>query len=71
MPPICTVSPRMPDVRLVGLHDPNPQIVAHRAAAVGNPPIFTDYAQMLGETHPDFVLQAYEIAGQPYGMGHC
>ena len=47
---------RMPDVQLVGLHDPNPQIAAHRAAAVGNPPIFTDYAQMLGETHPDFVL---------------
>ena len=62
---------RMPDVQMVGLHDPNPQIAAHRAAAVGNPPIFTDYAQMLGETHPDFVLQAYEIAGQPYGMGHC
>ena len=35
---------RMSDVQLVGLHDPDPQIVAHRAAAVGNPPIFT-YAQ--------------------------
>ena len=47
---------RMPDVQLVGLHDANPQIAAQRAAAVSNPPIFTDYAQMLGETHPDFVL---------------
>jgi predicted dehydrogenase len=47
---------RMPDVQLVGLHDPNPQIAAQRSAAVGNLPIFTDYAQMLGETHPDFVL---------------
>ena len=47
---------RMPDVQLVGLHDPNPQSAAQRSAAVGNPPIFTDYAQMLGETHPDFVL---------------
>ena len=46
----------MPDVQLVGLHDPNPQIAAQRSAAVGTPPIFTDYAQMLGETHPDFVL---------------
>src|SRR5215475_13874567 len=47
---------RMPDVQLVGLHDPDPQIAAQRSAAVGNPPTFTDYAQMLGETHPDFVL---------------
>jgi predicted dehydrogenase len=47
---------RMPDVQLVGLHDPAPQIAAQRSAAVGNPPIFTDYAQMLSETHPDFVL---------------
>jgi predicted dehydrogenase len=47
---------RMPDVQLVGLHDANPQIAVHRAAAVGNPPIFTDYVQMLDETRPDFVL---------------
>jgi len=46
----------MPDVQLVGLHDPDPQIATQRSAAVGNPPIFTDYAQMLSETHPDFVL---------------
>src|SRR5215813_7333803 len=47
---------RMPDVHLVGLHDPDLQIAAHRAAAVGNPPIFTEYAQMLDETHPYFFL---------------
>ena len=47
---------RMPDVQLVGLHDPDLQIAAQRSAAVGNPSIFTDYAQMLGETRPDFVL---------------
>src|SRR5438132_3347477 len=37
---------RMPDVQLVGLHDPNPQIAAQRSAAVGNPPIFS--AQVTG-----------------------
>jgi len=47
---------RMSDVQLVGLHDPDPQIAAQRSTALGNPPIFTDYAQMLSETHPDFVL---------------
>jgi predicted dehydrogenase len=57
----------MPDVLRVGLHDPNPQIVVHRAAAVGNPPIFTDYAQMLGETHSACVLRAYKLAAPPYG----
>ena len=46
----------LPDVQLVGLHDANSQIAAQRSAAVGNPPIFTDYARMLDETHPDFVL---------------
>ena len=54
---------RIPDVQLVGLHDPNLQIMAQRSAAVGHPPIFTNYAQILGETHPDLILQAYEIAG--------
>jgi hypothetical protein len=115
---------RMPDIQLVGLHDADPQIATRRSAAVGNPPIFTDYAQMQDETHPDLVLlrvittqgtetlptttpeppymlilrqplehwqrgapppvsvhdcygagqlidQAYEMAGQPYGVGHC
>jgi predicted dehydrogenase len=46
----------MPEVRLVGLQDPEPEVAAHRAATVGQPPIFTDYRQMLAETRPDFVL---------------
>ena len=47
---------RMPDVQLVGLHDPTPTVLAHRAAALGNPPTFTDYRTMLAETRPDFVI---------------
>jgi hypothetical protein len=40
----------MPDVQLVGLHDPDLQIVPHRAAAVGNLSIFT-YAQHCYSRH--------------------
>ncbi len=54
----------MPDVQLVGVHDPNPKIAAHRAAAVGNPPTFTDYGEMLAATRPDFVL----ALGRPRAM---
>jgi len=46
----------MPDVRLVGLSDPSPEVLAHRAAALGQPPTFTDYRKMLAETRPDFVI---------------
>lgn len=46
----------MPDVRLVGLHDPSAAVAAERAAAVGGPPVYTDYRRMLEETRPDFVL---------------
>lgn len=46
----------MPDVQLVGLQDVSAAIAAKRAAALGNPPIFTDYGQMLAETRPDFVI---------------
>lgn len=46
----------MPDVRLVGLHDPSPAVLAHRAAALGTPPTFADYRTMLDETRPDFVV---------------
>jgi predicted dehydrogenase len=46
----------MPDVQLVALQDPSPELAAKRAAEVGNPPIFTDYRHMLAETKPDFVL---------------
>lgn len=46
----------MPDVELVGVQDSDPALARKRAAAVGNPPTFTDYHQMLTETRPDFVL---------------
>jgi predicted dehydrogenase len=46
----------MPDVALVGLQDSDPGLAKKRAAEVGNPPIFTDYHQMLKETKPDFVV---------------
>jgi predicted dehydrogenase len=46
----------MPDVALVGLSDPDPQVAAHRAAAVGGPPVFADAGQMLDQARPDFVL---------------
>ena len=45
----------MPDVEVVGLHDPSPEVAATRAAALGHPPVFTDYRQMLDKTRPDFV----------------
>jgi predicted dehydrogenase len=46
----------MPDVALVGVQDGDAGLAAKRAAEVGNPPIFTDYHQMLKETRPDFVV---------------
>jgi predicted dehydrogenase len=46
----------MPDVALVGVQDGDAALARKRAAEVGNPPTFTDYHQMLGETRPDFVL---------------
>lgn len=46
----------MPDVELVGLQDPSAEIAAKRAAALGDPPIFTDYREMLAATRPDFVV---------------
>jgi len=46
----------IPDVELVGLHDPRADVVARCAAALGNPPVFTDYQQMLDKTRPDFVV---------------
>jgi len=47
---------RMPEVRLVGVQDPDEALAAHRAAQVGEPPVFTDYRDMLSKTRPDFVL---------------
>jgi predicted dehydrogenase len=46
----------MDDVRLVGLHDASAAVAAERAAAVGGPPVFTDYREMLATTRPDFVV---------------
>jgi predicted dehydrogenase len=46
----------MPDMRLVALHDGSAAIAAKRAAALGDPPVFTDYRRMLAETRPDFVI---------------
>ena len=46
----------MPDVHLVGLHDPNAAVAAKRAKELGEPPVFTDYRDMLTKTKPDFVV---------------
>lgn len=46
----------MPGVELVGLQDPDLAVVMQRASVVGNPPVFTDWRQMLRKTAPDFVL---------------
>jgi predicted dehydrogenase len=46
----------LPDVELVGLHDPSAAVAAQRAAALGHPPVFTDYREMLIKTRPDFVV---------------
>jgi predicted dehydrogenase len=46
----------LPDVQLVGLHDPSADVVARRAAVLGHPPVFTDYREMLAKTRPDFVV---------------
>src|ERR1700685_4237890 len=46
----------MPDVELVAIQDSDAEILAKRAAEVGNPPTFTDYGKMLVATRPDFVL---------------
>jgi len=44
------------DVTLVGLQDASAAIAAKRAAVLGNPPIFTDYREMLARVRPDFVI---------------
>jgi predicted dehydrogenase len=46
----------MPDVELVALQDPSAEVAVRRAAALGNPPVFTDYREMLARTRPDFVV---------------
>ena len=46
----------IPDMQLVALQDSSETIAAQRAAALGNPAVYTDYRQMLTETRPDFVI---------------
>jgi predicted dehydrogenase len=46
----------MPAFTLVALHDASAEIAAKRAAALGQPPVFTDYREMLVKTRPDFVI---------------
>jgi len=46
----------IPDVELVGVHDPSEAVAARCATALGRPPIFTDHRRMLDETRPDFVV---------------
>src|SRR5262245_5728875 len=46
----------MPDVKLVAIQDCDANLVAKRAAEVGDPPTFTDYEAMLATTRPDVVL---------------
>jgi predicted dehydrogenase len=60
----------MPDVRLVGLSDPSPAILAHRAAALGQPPTFVDYRAMLAETRPDFVIALGRHSGMAETAHH-
>jgi predicted dehydrogenase len=55
----------MADVQLVGLHDPDAAVVAERAAALGGPPVFTDYRVMLEKTRPDFVVALGAHARMP------
>jgi len=55
---------QMPGVRILAVHDTDATIAAERAAAIGNPPTYTDYRQMLADTKPDFVV----ALGRPTDM---
>lgn len=46
----------IPDVQLVGVQDPSAEVARRRATALGDPPVFTDYREMLAATRPDFVI---------------
>ena len=59
-----TTALQMPGVRVVAVHDPDAAIATQRAAALGNPPAYTDYRAMLAETRPDFVI----ALGRPTDM---
>jgi predicted dehydrogenase len=47
---------RMPEAKLVAVHDPDAALAARRAAELGGPPVFDDYRDMLARTRPDFVI---------------
>jgi predicted dehydrogenase len=55
---------KMPDARLVGVHDPDGAMAAARAAELGGPPVYTDFHEMLAQTRPDFVI----ALGRPSAM---
>jgi len=46
----------IPDTELVAVQDESASVTAKRAAALGNPAVYTDYRKMLAETRPDFVI---------------
>jgi len=46
----------MPDVELAAVQDPDAAMAASRAGALGGPPSYTDYREMLAKTRPDFVI---------------
>jgi predicted dehydrogenase len=46
----------MPEVTLVGVHDPDAALAAQRAAQLGDPPVFADHREMLARLRPDFVI---------------
>ena len=47
----------MEDVEIVGVHDDEPDIVAHRVSEIGGGiPTFTRYSDMLDDLEPDFAL---------------
>lgn len=46
----------MPEFQIVGLHDASAEVAGKRAAVLGNPPVFTDYREMLRTLRPDFVI---------------
>jgi predicted dehydrogenase len=47
---------KLPDVKLVGIQDPDTALAGQRAAQLGTPPVFADYRDMLARTKPDFVV---------------
>ena len=55
---------KMPDIRLVGIQDPDAAMAASRAAELGGPPVYTDFREMLAQTRPDFVV----ALGRPSAM---